>query len=253
MPAPKDPVLLNVCHSRFALPHDPGRHLHAVSAGQPSGPVLLCLHGATGNWSNYRQVMARFAHHYRLEAVDMPGHGRSPWPRDPTLEDLYQDMQSYVATLPKPIVVLAHSFGGYFGVRLAAEHPDWFSHMVLLNTAHTIPRGLAFHFLRWFSPWSGLLARPEGIISSGGLVTRHLVDHVLPHWECNPYYPSIRCPVLGIAGRLDPLIPHRLARSSLHSLGKHQFRSLPLGMHVAMWERPALLHRWISRFVEETR
>ena len=253
MTVPKGHAQLKVCHSRFTLPHDPGRHLHTVSAGQPSGPVLLCLHGATGNWSNYRRVMARFANHYRLEAVDMPGHGRSPWAGTPSLEDLYRDMHSYVATLPKPIVMLAHSFGGYFGVRLAGEHPDWFTHVVLLNTACHIPRGLAFRVLRLVSSLTDLVCRPEGVISCGGRVTRHLVDHVLPHWDCNPYYDRITAPVLGIAGVFDPLIPHTLARSSLNPLKTHEFRSLPLGMHVAMWERPGLLHNWISRFVEEYR
>lgn len=243
---------MNVCHSRFTLPHDPDRHLHAVSGGRPSGPVLLCLHGATGNWTNYRPLLKHFANHYRIQAVDMRGHGRSPW-AEGSLEDFYQDLESYVATLPKPILMFAHSFGGYFGMRLAATHPEWFTHLVLFNTAQRLPRGIPFQFLRFFCRWADLVARPEGVIASGSKATRHLVEHVLGDWDWEPYYDSIRCPVLGIAGRFDPLIPHSLARSSLSRLPRHRFHSLPLGMHIAMWERPALLHRWITRFVEEER
>ena len=241
---------MNVSHGQFHLPHDQGRHLHTVSGGRPDGPTLLCLHGATGNWSNYRPLLKHFADHYRLEAVDMRGHGRSPWQAG-TLEDFYQDLESYVATLPKPILLLAHSFGGYFGVRLAATHPDWFTHMVLFNTAKRLTRGISVQVLRLFCRFCDLIARPEGVIASGSVVTKYLVDNVLADWTWEPYYASIRCPVLGIAGLFDPLIPYMLARSSLKPFANHRFHTLPWGFHIAMWERPALLHRWITRFVEE--
>ena len=240
---------MNVSHRRFALPNGPSHWLHVVSGGLLAGPTMVCLHGATGNWSNYRPLMGYFAHDYRIEAPEMRGHGRTPWPGPWSLEQFYQDMESFLQTLPKPILLLAHSFGGYFGLRLTAEHPDWISHLVLLNTGSHIPRGLPFQFLRLTTPLCSLVKRPEGAIATDSEVTRHLMDHVLPDWDCQPFYSRLQRPVLTIAGRLDPLIPVGLVRASAQNIARQQTRILPWGMHVAMWERPALLNDWIRQFI----
>jgi len=235
-------------HRRHALPPGSAQWLHAVSGGLAQGPTMLCLHGATGNWTNYRPLMKHFAD-YRIEAPEMRGHGRTPWAGPCSLDELYYDLEHFAERLPKPMLTLAHSFGGYFGLRLAATHPDWVSHLVLFNTAHTIPRGLPFKSLRWTTPLCNRIASPEGLIATNSLVTEYLMDVLLPHWDCRPLYPRLQCPVLVVAGGLDPLIPINLALASADLMPVSRVRVLPVGGHVAMWERPALLNHWIRDFL----
>lgn len=232
-------------HRRFPLQGGHQDWLHSVQGGNPEGHPLLCLHGATGNWTNYRPLLKYLVHDHAIWAADMRGHGRSPWADPCSINDFYRDLERFAEGLPKPFRLCAHSFGGYFGVRMAAEHPDWVSHLVVFNSASTIPRGLPFRLLRWTCPILDLISRPEGVISSGSRVTAHLMDHVLQHWDLDPYYSRVECPTLVVLGALDPLIPVAHARRCGERFANGRVQVFPLGMHVAMWERPALIHRWM--------
>lgn len=238
---------MKVSHERFELPQG---WMHYAQVGHQGRP-LVCLHGGTGNWTNYRPLIRHLAGDHQIWAPEIRGHGRTPWQEGTTLESIYDDLIRFLATLPRPFVLLSHSFGGYFGVRLAAEHPDWVSHLVVMNSARVIPRSLPFRVLRWITPLCGLLARPEGVISTGSRVTRLLIDEVIPGWDLQPYYPRVRCPSMVILGRLDPLIPLALGRQSAGQLGARRLEVLPWGMHVAMWERPGTIHRWLREFLDQ--
>lgn len=231
-------------YERFGRPHG---WLHAVRPHRIGAPTMLVLHGASGNWTNYRPLIRYFRHTHAIHSLDLRGHGRSGWPGDSTLDDFFQDVEAYAATLPRPFELVAHSFGGYLGVRLAAEHPDWVSRLTLLNTGWSIPQGLPYRLMRWLTPYAGLLARPEGIISTGSAITAYLMDHILPDWDCRPYYPRVMCPTMTVLGGLDPMIPLSVGRESAALLGS-RLHVLPVGFHVSMWEQPGRIAGWMRRF-----
>ena len=241
---------MKVVHQRFALqPEDEG-WLHSVLTGNPSGHSLVCLHGATGNWSNYRPLLKHLASDHRIACADLPGHGRSPWTHNYTLEELYQQLLQFVAAQPKPIRLVAHSFGGYFGVRMVAEHPDWFSHLVLFNSAGHIPRGLPYRICQLFVPYADRVAHPEGMLASNGRVTSYLMGQVLQDWDLDRYYPQIQCPALVVLGKLDPLIPWQLGQQCAQRMSQARCQILPWGMHICMWEQPTQLNRWMRQLFE---
>ena len=206
---------------------------------------MLLLHGGSGAWSNYRTQVADLARDFQVFAPDMRGHGASPWPGRSSIHDFYSDLEEFAAQLPGPFFLVGHSFGGYMAVRLAASHPNRVLNLTLLNTAEHAPRGLIFRILRLITPLADHLARPEGKISTGRVVSEHLLYRVLQDWDCLPYYPKIRVPVLVIMGIFDPLIPIGLAWRSARRIPGSRIKILPLGFHVAMWDRPKLINRWL--------
>lgn len=52
--------------------------LHARAWGPPDAPVLLLVHGLTDDGGCWPDAVDRWAGEWRVVAVDLPGHGRSP-------------------------------------------------------------------------------------------------------------------------------------------------------------------------------
>lgn len=157
---------------------------------------------------------------------------------------MYADIELVAASLPQPFHLAAHSFGGYFAVRLAATRPEWVRSLLLMNTASHIPSGLAMRVVGLASPLTEFLSSPEGLLSTGGDTTRFLIEQLVPEWDCEPYYAQICCPTLVVLGGLDPLVPLALGKESAGRIQGAVTKVLPVGFHIAMWEQPRRLAEW---------
>jgi magnesium chelatase accessory protein len=105
-------------HSRLVAvaPH----RWHVQEMGQ--GPELLLLHGAGGAVHSWRGLMPLLADHYRVIAVDLPGHGftRSPHAARSSLDSMGQDLEKLIASEGwQPAAVIGHSAGGALALRLS--------------------------------------------------------------------------------------------------------------------------------------
>jgi haloalkane dehalogenase len=108
-----------------------------VDEGQ--GPPVVFFHGEP-TWSFlWRKVIppVRDAG-YRCVAPDLPGFGRSDKPTD---LDWYSYDRHVEAVAPlledldlRDATVVVHDWGGAIGLRLAVEHPDRISRLVILDT-----------------------------------------------------------------------------------------------------------------------
>ena len=81
------------------------------------GPDLVLLHGWAlhgGMWGPWIDELAR---HARLHLVDLPGHGRSPWPAG--VRDLAGLAASVRPAVPDGAAVLGWSLGGMVALELA--------------------------------------------------------------------------------------------------------------------------------------
>jgi long-chain acyl-CoA synthetase len=219
--------------------------LHVAEMGHSHRQTVVLVHGAAGNWRNFLPQMKFLSQNFRVVAVDLRGHGRSPWPNPASrIDDFYADLEEFLDWLPERFSLVAHSFGGYLCTRLAASHPERIQHLALLNTAKHIPRGLTYRMLEVMTPGADLLSAPEGFIAANAEVCKHLLSEVLQHWDCSPFYARIQCPKLTVLGALDPLIPLDLGIESAQRLGGPIY-TLPLGAHVCMWEAPAQVNAWL--------
>lgn len=115
-----------------------GRVVTGAEAGE--GPPLVLIHGLGGTWEYWAPAMALLARGARCVALDLPGFGHS--------DDLGGafTLDKAVARLAAALAVLGvgaapvcgHSLGGPLAVRLARNHPETTSQLVLVG-----PSGLA--------------------------------------------------------------------------------------------------------------
>jgi pimeloyl-ACP methyl ester carboxylesterase len=140
--SPRDPILADNCLMR--LPPPPGRlidvgghrlHLHCEGTG--AAVVMDAALGASSlSWTYVRPEVAAFA---RACAYDRAGFGWSdagPLPR--TVARIVEELQHLLAAaaVPRPYVLVGHSFGGLVARAYVHRHPGEIGGLVLLDPAY---------------------------------------------------------------------------------------------------------------------
>lgn len=104
--------------------------LHVECAG--AGPDLVLLHGWSLHGGMWGPWLDRLAERARLHLVDLPGHGRSPWPTG--VRDLATLADRVLAAIPRGATVLGWSLGGMVALELARRDPQLVRALVLVAT-----------------------------------------------------------------------------------------------------------------------
>lgn len=101
-----------------------GVKLHYLRAG--TGQPLLLLHGITDSAAYWGATARALSAHFDVIALDQRGHGESDAPAQGYRMTHYvADAVAVLDALTRePAFVIGHSFGGWVGARLAAQHPD---------------------------------------------------------------------------------------------------------------------------------
>ncbi|MDD4909282.1 MAG: alpha/beta hydrolase [Candidatus Omnitrophica bacterium] len=119
-----------------------GVNLFYNSAGE--GKPLIFLHGFAVDSSIWREQIGLLAPDFRAIAVDLPGHGRSEW-KQGSLKDMVEDALSLYPPLKiKKADIIAHSFAGLIGIKLAAEYPRAVNKLVLVSSTPKFIRDESF-------------------------------------------------------------------------------------------------------------
>ncbi|ALE73028.1 alpha/beta hydrolase [Pseudonocardia sp. EC080610-09] len=109
--------------------------LNVHHSGDPDGPPVLAIHGVTGHGLRFRPLSGAMPD-LRWTAVDVRGHGRSPWTPPWNLERHVADaLQVLDDEGSGRAVVVGHSFGGAIATHLARTAPERVSRLVLLDPA----------------------------------------------------------------------------------------------------------------------
>lgn len=124
-------VLAPTEHTRTGQPAWRGRRADAA------GPMLHFLHGNGFCGGVYWPFLERFLPQYGLYCSDIEGHGASEAPARfsgvPALLERARAVIAAQALDQGPLVGIGHSFGGALTLRLAADHPQLFRAIVLLD------------------------------------------------------------------------------------------------------------------------
>ena len=104
------------------------------------GPVLLLLHGGTGNGDQFEKQVPAFAPHYRLILPDSRAQGRTSDGAGPvTYHGMAEDVLALMDHLGvRTVRVMGWSDGGVIGLDLAAHHPDRVTHLVTFGANTTV-------------------------------------------------------------------------------------------------------------------
>jgi pimeloyl-ACP methyl ester carboxylesterase len=112
-------------------------HGHRVSyrtAGE--GPVIVLIHGITGNSEQWGQVIPALAENYTVVAPDLLGHGQSAKPRgDYSLGAFAVGVRDLLIALGhRRATVVGHSLGGGIAMQFVYEYPVFAERLVLVSS-----------------------------------------------------------------------------------------------------------------------
>ncbi len=111
-----------------------GRRLHLVEQG--TGPAVIFESGISAtclNWTAVQAEVARFAHAYTYDRAWLGWSDPARSAR--TTSEIVRDLHALVeaAHIPKPFVLVGHSFGGLLVQAYAAKYPSDLAGLVLVD------------------------------------------------------------------------------------------------------------------------
>lgn len=104
-----------------------------LEAGE--GTPLVLIHGVGMNAESWFPQIEALSAHFRVIAVDMPGHGESEaFNRPVTLPDYVAWLAEFLQQRPEPrFAVAGHSMGALITAGLAISHPGLVSHAIVMS------------------------------------------------------------------------------------------------------------------------
>lgn len=218
-----------------------GHQLH-----QLNGAPLVLVHG----WGMNAAVWGDFAHQLAAEAevirLELPGHGRSPWPDEPDgqeLQTLTDWAQACLARVPEQATWVGWSLGAMVAMQAALVAPERISRLILLaGTPKYVqsddwPSAMPEEVLSQFA--TALLADQQGTlrqflalqvrgadgatqtlkrlrsalseIPSANLAALEVGLRLLKETDLRSDLSQIQCPIHWILGQRDTLIPAAIA------------------------------------------
>nr|WP_210396967.1 alpha/beta fold hydrolase [Motiliproteus sediminis] len=108
--------------------------LHYKELGQ--GDPLLILHGLFGTLENWGGQIKALSGQFRVFAIDLRNHGRSPWSEQMDYPSLSADLIAFMDQHGiERAAVLGHSMGGKAAMQLALDHPERVSRLLVVDIA----------------------------------------------------------------------------------------------------------------------
>ncbi len=95
-----------------------------------AGPDLVLVHGWGMNAAVWEGLAATLATEHRLHLLDLPGHGRSPWPAEPGSPWA----QELLAAAPPRAAWIGWSLGGGLALQAALQAPERVRGLCLITT-----------------------------------------------------------------------------------------------------------------------
>jgi 3-oxoadipate enol-lactonase len=255
----------------------PTAPLHYTLAGH-AGPPVVQLHGLGSSSADWPQQHAALAADYRLIAVDLPGHGRSPLPAGPlSIESMARDVAALLAGLTaEPAHVLGLSLGACVALRLALEAPDRVRSLTLVNPFARVQSSgpgdlarlalrmvllgtapmdtVAAHVARRLFPWPEQRALYESAVSSLAATTRRAyfaVMKALARFDARGQVAAIRHPTLIVAGDRDTSVPLAAKVALAAAIPRARLLVVPGSGHATPHDQPVAFNRALLDFLAE--
>jgi len=265
-----------------------GSPVNYVDIGEQgdSRPIVF-VHGLSGQWQNWLENIPRFARDRRVIALDLPGFGRSPMPREPIAIDFFGRVVAELCDRLglAPAVLVGNSMGGYVAAEVAISSPQAVERLMLVSSAgisqREAPRGRVLRVGRLMTYGTrsstaqrrALAARPalrhwilsmvirhpsrlrpdvtlEGLMKGSGKPGFYDALVSCLDYDFLERLPEIGCPTVVLWGRQDAIIPVRDADRFVELVGGSRKVVMEDTGHVAMIERPVTFNDELQRFLD---
>lgn len=131
--------------------------LYARTLGE-SGSRVVFLHGLFGQGRNWTTIAKALADAHRITLVDLPHHGRSPWPDQVDYVDMADHVAEMLSTMgaaDDPTAVVGHSMGGKVAMLAALRHPELVERLVVADMS-PVTYASGRDFVRYIEGMQGL-------------------------------------------------------------------------------------------------
>jgi pimeloyl-ACP methyl ester carboxylesterase len=275
-------------HQRWIMVRE--RPVNVIELG--SGPPLVFIHGLAGSWQNWLEQLPAFAADHRVVAMDLPGFGDSPMPRDQISISAYagivDDLLGELGIERASIV--GNSMGGFIAAEIAIDFSTRVDHLVLESaagiTSQNDPAARLIPALRaaergllaitgWVAAKSDGVARRRRLRQATlNVVATHpqklsaalsaellrgsgkpgFIDafYALTHYPIRDRLTKITAPTLVVWGERDHLVPLRDADVFAELIPNSRKVVYPDTGHVPMIERPARFNADLRAFLSES-
>lgn len=109
------------------------------------GPDVIIMHGLFGMNDNWNTLGKRWAEdcRMRMHMLDLRNHGQSPHSSEHSYREMAEDVVEYMDDNNlESAIVMGHSMGGKVAMRMAVDHPERVSKLVVIDIA---PKGYPVH------------------------------------------------------------------------------------------------------------
>jgi pimeloyl-ACP methyl ester carboxylesterase len=175
-----------------------------LRAGDARGPRLILVHGTPGSATAWADYLLQPPPGLEVVAIDRPGFGHSGPPG--AMPGLAEQAAAVVALLPadgRPVLLLGHSLGGPVVARVAADHPQRITALVLL-AASLDPAQEAIHPMQYVGAWAPVRALLPRVIRNANSELMALKPELE---SLAALLPRISARVVLVHGTQDDLVP----------------------------------------------
>lgn len=111
-------------------------HLYSIGKGGPAVIIDSGLGGLSSDWGLVQTEIAKFTQVVTYDRAGLAWSESSPYPR--TSKQIIQELHTLLknAKIPKPYILVGHSFGGNNIQLYAATYPDEVLGLVLVDSCH---------------------------------------------------------------------------------------------------------------------
>ena len=263
-----------------------GREVNLIDSGASEKPVMVFIHGLSGTWQNWLLNIPAFLDSHRVIALDLPGFGESPMPREKiSIQGYARIVDELLGALGvESAVVVGNSMGGFVAAELALSFATRVERLVLVSAAglsieeyRGMPLLVGARIWAGTATWVGarghsVVTRPRARRLGLQLIVRYperlspALTYELTRGAGTPgFVPAmeallsygfrdrlsrIEVPTLVVWGRNDMLVPRGDARTYVELIGDNARREMfdDTG-HLSMVERPTRFNRLLAGFV----
>ncbi|MCW3786437.1 alpha/beta fold hydrolase [Plebeiibacterium sediminum] len=225
------------------------------------GTPLLLIHGGLGSIMNYENSIKDLSKHFKVIAMDSPGHGRSSHLDSLSYQILAENVSHFIDKLGlDSLYVIGWSDGGIIGLLLAAERPDKIKKLVAIS-ANTRLSAIKQQDIEWMKngmiAWAknenGWWMKNQFPLRSQPEKVDEYLDNTKKMWLVDiniddAMIESIKIPTLIMQGDKD-VIKTEHALELNRAIVNSQLCILPNTSHFVFGSKPDLVNRIIIDFL----